>query len=91
MTFSEFGRRAKANQSNGTDHGTAAAHFAMGGAVRGGFVGRAPDLSRLDAEQNLVHTTDFRQLYATVARDWWGVKPETVVRGDFETLPLLRT
>ncbi|HUR88019.1 MAG TPA: DUF1501 domain-containing protein [Ramlibacter sp.] len=91
MTFSEFGRRARQNQSNGTDHGTAAAHFVMGGAVRGGFVGLAPDLTRLDAGQNLVHTTDFRQIYATVARDWWGVKPQSVVRGEFETLKLLRT
>jgi uncharacterized protein (DUF1501 family) len=91
MTFSEFGRRAKANQSNGTDHGTAAAHFLMGGAVRGGFFGRAPDLERLDAEQNLVHTTDFRQLYATIARDWWGVKPAAVVRGNFEPIGLIRT
>jgi uncharacterized protein (DUF1501 family) len=31
MTYSEFGRRARQNQSNGTDHGTAAAHFVMGG------------------------------------------------------------
>jgi uncharacterized protein (DUF1501 family) len=91
MTFSEFGRRAKANQSNGTDHGTASAHFVMGGTVRGGIHGRAPDLVRLDAEQNLVHTTDFRQLYATIARDWWGVKPDAVVRGEFEPLHLIRT
>jgi uncharacterized protein (DUF1501 family) len=91
MTFSEFGRRARQNRSNGTDHGTAAPHFLMGGAVRGGLYGRAPDLVRLDAEQNLVHTTDFRQLYATVARDWWGVKPQAVVRGDFQALRLLRT
>ena len=91
MTFSEFGRRARQNQSNGTDHGTAAPHFVMGGAVRGGFIGSAPDLSRLDGEQNLVHTTDFRQIYATVARDWWGVKPDPVVRGEFETLKLLRS
>lgn len=91
MTFSEFGRRARANQSNGTDHGTAAAHFVMGGAVRGGFHGRAPDLERLDGEQNLVHTVDFRQLYATIARDWWGVKPAAVVRGNFEPLGLIRT
>ncbi|HEY8047629.1 MAG TPA: DUF1501 domain-containing protein [Ramlibacter sp.] len=91
MTFSEFGRRARQNDNDGTDHGTAAPHFVLGGAVRGGFVGRAPDLERLDGEQNLVHTTDFRQLYATVARDWWGVKPDSVVRGDFEALKLLRT
>lgn len=91
MTFSEFGRRPRQNQSNGTDHGTAAPHFVAGGAVRGGWYGQAPDLSRLDSTQNLLHTTDFRQLYATVARDWWGIKPETVVRGNFEPLGFLRT
>lgn len=91
MTFSEFGRRARQNNSNGTDHGTAAPHFVAGGAVRGGLHGTAPDLARLDATQNLLHTADFRQLYATVCRDWWGVNPENVVRGRFDTLPLIRT
>ena len=81
MTFSEFGRRARQNNSGGTDHGTAAPHFIAGGAVRGGLYGQAPDLARLDAAQNLVYTTDFRQIYATVAQDWWGVAPELVVRG----------
>jgi len=90
MTYSEFGRRARQNQSNGTDHGTAAAHFVMGGAVRGGLVGQAPDLARLDSSQNLRYTTDFRQLQATVAKGWWGVNPELVVRGKFDLLPLLR-
>jgi uncharacterized protein (DUF1501 family) len=91
MTFSEFGRRARQNNSGGTDHGTAAPHFIAGGAVRGGLYGQAPDLARLDAAQNLVYTTDFRQLYATVAQDWWGVPPETVVRGKFEPVRFLRT
>ncbi len=90
MTYSEFGRRARQNQSNGTDHGTAAAHFVMGGAVRGGLIGKTPELSRLDSSQNLVYTTDFRQLQATVAKGWWGVNPELVVRGKFDQLPLLR-
>ena len=91
MTYSEFGRRARQNQSNGTDHGTAAAHFVMGGAVKGGLVGQAPDLSRLDNTQNLLYTTDFRQLQATVAKGWWGVNPELVVRAKFDQLPLLRS
>ena len=52
MTFSEFGRRARQNNSNGTDHGTVAPHFVAGGAVRGGVYGQAPDLNRLDATQN---------------------------------------
>ncbi len=91
MTFSEFGRRARQNNSNGTDHGTAAPHFVAGGAVRGGLYGQAPDLIRLDATQNALYSTDFRQLYATVARDWWGVSPDTVTRGNFEPLKFLRT
>ena len=90
MTFSEFGRRARQNNSSGTDHGTAAPHFIAGGAVRGGLYGQAPDLTRLDSAQNLVHITDFRQIYATVAQSWWGVAPEAVVRGKFDTIPFLR-
>jgi uncharacterized protein (DUF1501 family) len=90
MTFSEFGRRAKQNSSGGTDHGTAAPHFVAGGAVRGGLYGQAPDLSRLDGNQNVVHTTDFRQMYTTVAQQWWGVNAEAVVRGKFEPLKFLR-
>ena len=91
MTFSEFGRRPRQNNSNGTDHGTVAPHFVAGGAVRGGLYGQAPDLSRLDSTQNAGYTTDFRQLYATVARDWWGVNPEAVTRGRFEPLKFLKT
>lgn len=91
MSFSEFGRRPRQNQSNGTDHGTAAPHFIAGGAVRGGFYGEVPDLSRLDPAQNLAFSTDFRQLYAAIARDWWGVDPEPVVRGRFEPLHFLKT
>lgn len=91
MTFSEFGRRARQNSSGGTDHGTAAPHFIMGGAVRGGLYGQAPDLNRLDGNQNVLYTTDFRQIYTTVAQQWWGVKADAVVRGKFEALPFLRT
>ncbi|MEO6291845.1 MAG: DUF1501 domain-containing protein, partial [Burkholderiaceae bacterium] len=90
MTFSEFGRRARQNSSGGTDHGTAAPHFVAGGAVRGGLYGQAPDLNRLDGNQNVLYTTDFRQLYATVVQQWWGVNAENVVRGRFDTVAFLR-
>ena len=90
MTFSEFGRRARQNSSGGTDHGTAAPHFVAGGAVRGGLYGQAPDLTRLDGNQNVLYTTDFRQLYATVAQQWWGVGSESVVHGRFDSLGFLR-
>ena len=91
MTFSEFGRRPRQNSSNGTDHGTVAPHFVAGGAVRGGLYGSAPDLSRLDSSQNAGYSTDFRQLYATVAKDWWGVKPDLVTRGHFEPLKFIQS
>jgi uncharacterized protein (DUF1501 family) len=90
MTFSEFGRRAKQNSSGGTDHGTAAPHFIAGGAVRGGLYGKSPDLKRLDGNQNMLYTTDFRQIYTTVAQQWWGVNAEVVVRGRFDALNFLR-
>jgi uncharacterized protein (DUF1501 family) len=91
MTFSEFGRRTAQNNSNGTDHGTVAPHFVAGGAVKGGLYGRAPDLSRLDATQNALYSCDFRQLYAAVASQWWGVKPDVVTRGQFDPIQFLRT
>jgi uncharacterized protein (DUF1501 family) len=43
MTYSEFGRRAKENESGGTDHGTAAPHFLMSGSLEGGLWGIHPD------------------------------------------------
>jgi uncharacterized protein (DUF1501 family) len=67
MTYSEFGRRVAENASGGTDHGTAAPHFILGGAVRGGLYGKAPSLTELD-DGDLRFTTDFRRLYATASR-----------------------
>ena len=75
MTYAEFGRRPQQNASGGTDHGTAAPHFLLGGRVRGGFYGEPPPLDRL-ASKNLAHRLDFREIYAAVARDWWGLKAD---------------
>ncbi len=73
MTYSEFGRRATENNSAGTDHGTAAPHFMIGGRIKGGVYGRYPDLTDL-VKGNLKHTLHYRSLYATLARDWWGLE-----------------
>ncbi|MGF6633367.1 uncharacterized protein (DUF1501 family) [Paraburkholderia sp. MM6662-R1] len=73
MTYAEFGRRPRENQSNGTDHGTVAPHFVTGGRVQGGLFGVPPMLARLDGNGNLPVGVDFRQLYATVlgpGGDW---------------------
>ncbi|HQR03401.1 MAG: DUF1501 domain-containing protein [Proteobacteria bacterium] len=76
LSYSEFGRRAKENQSSGTDHGTASVQFAMGGRVIGGLHGQMPPLDRLDTNGNLVHTVDFRSVYAEVLNGWWGISPK---------------
>ncbi len=73
MTYSEFGRRPRENASGGTDHGTAAPHFILGGRVNGGFYGEQPPLDHLDG-LNLSHRLDFRALYATAARRWLGLE-----------------
>lgn len=70
VTYSEFGRRAAENHSMGTDHGSAAAHLVMGGAVNGGLYGQHPDLQALNAGDEQYHV-DFRSVYATLARRWW--------------------
>lgn len=70
VTYSEFGRRAAENHSMGTDHGSAAAHLAIGGAVKGGLYGQHPDLMALNAGDEQYHV-DFRSVYATLARRWW--------------------
>ncbi|MGH8706147.1 MAG: DUF1501 domain-containing protein [Burkholderiales bacterium] len=90
MTYAEFGRRPQENNSMGTDHGAAAAHFVAGGRVRGGLYGQAPRLDDLEGG-NLRHAVDFRSLYATALERWWGVQSARTLGARFETLDLLRT
>lgn len=89
MTYSEFGRRPQQNGSLGTDHGTANAHFVLGGRVRGGLYGQAPDLSRLEGG-NLVHAVDFRSLYASVIEKWWGGSSHGALNRRFPLLDIVR-
>jgi uncharacterized protein (DUF1501 family) len=79
VTYSEFGRTARENGSAGTDHGTAAPVMVTGGAVKGGFDGQRVALDRL-FEDDLVHTTDYRSVYAALLNDLWGIsaKPFTL-------------
>jgi uncharacterized protein (DUF1501 family) len=78
--YSEFGRRVKANASDGTDHGTASSMFLLGAGIKGGLHGEQPSLTELD-DGDLVHTTDFRDVYATLLHDVLGTDPEKVLDG----------
>jgi len=88
-TYAEFGRRARENQSGGTDHGTASSHLVLGGGVKGGLYGAFPALDRLDGEGNLPHAVDFRGYYATFLERCWGIDSKVVLGGRFDTLPIL--
>jgi uncharacterized protein (DUF1501 family) len=70
MTFSEFGRRVAQNASGGTDHGTANNMFLIsGGLKQKGLINELPNLSDLD-EGDLKHKVDFKNVYATVLKNW---------------------
>ena len=89
LAFSEFGRRVPENTSLGTDHGTANVMFVAGKNVNGGHYGRAPSLTDLDDGDNLIYTTDFRRVYATVIDGWLrlGVSKE-LLGGEFDVFPI---
>jgi uncharacterized protein (DUF1501 family) len=88
MTFSEFGRRPSENESRGTDHGTAAPLFVMGSAVKAGMHGTPPSL-KLERNQDLQFTTDFRRVYATTLERWLGCPADKVLPGRFEPVPFI--
>jgi len=88
MVYSEFGRRVRENGSRGTDHGVAGPVLVLGAPVAGGLFGRHPSLAELD-EGDLVHTTDFRSVYATLIEGCFGIAHERVLGTRYPLLPLL--
>jgi uncharacterized protein (DUF1501 family) len=90
LVYSEFGRRISENGSQGTDHGAGANMFAIGGLVRGGIYGTAPNLSPDPANPTLENNaadvkfeTDFRSVYAKIVDNWLGANSVTILNGDF--------
>ncbi len=78
MAYSEFGRRVKANASQGTDHGTAGPVFVIGDGVRSGFYGDQPSLTDLD-NGDLKTTTDFRAVYSELLSTVLRTDPSRVI------------
>jgi uncharacterized protein (DUF1501 family) len=72
LVITEFGRTARPNGSQGTDHGTAGAAFLAGGAVAGGrVVADWPGLGagKLYEDRDLQPTTDLRAVAKGLLRD----------------------
>ena len=88
MTFSEFGRRVAENANNGTDHGTAAPMFLLGGRVKPGRFGKQPSLTDLD-NGDLKFNIDFRSVYASVLDNWLRAPSQLVLGRKFSTLPIV--
>jgi uncharacterized protein (DUF1501 family) len=76
--WSEFGRRPHQNGS-GTDHGAAGAAFLIGSRLTGKMVGEFPGLSKLDENENVVNTSDFRAMYAGILGQWLGTEAGLVI------------
>lgn len=95
MTFSEFGRRILANDSLGTDHGAAGPLFLFGTGVKGGILGSNPTIpSTVTSDDNIPMQYDFRNVYATVLKDWFCLdqtEVDSIMLKNFTTLPILTT
>jgi uncharacterized protein (DUF1501 family) len=77
----EFGRTARINGTDGTDHGTATVTFLVGGALNGGrVVADWPGLkpNRLHEGRDLKPTTDLRAVLKGVLRDHLRVDESTL-------------
>lgn len=86
LIATEFGRTAAINGTRGTDHGTGAAAFVLGGAVRGGrmltdWPGLAPNA--LYEGRDLRPTTDLRSVMKTLLRDHLGIPQKHIERDVF--------
>lgn len=88
VAYSEFGRRVRANASQGTDHGTAGPVFVAGAPVRGGFYGDEPSLTDLD-NGDLKYTTDFRDVYHELLAGTVGTDPAPSVGAGRKSLAFL--
>jgi uncharacterized protein (DUF1501 family) len=76
LVATEFGRTAAINGTRGTDHGTGAAAFLLGGAVNGGrVIADWPGLARANLFENrdLKPTRDLRTVMKGVLADHLGV------------------
>jgi uncharacterized protein (DUF1501 family) len=84
--ITEFGRTARINGNEGTDHGTATTAFLMGGAVKGGrVVADWPGLAnaQLHEGRDLLPTTDIRAVLKGLLRDHLGISELALSRRVF--------
>jgi uncharacterized protein (DUF1501 family) len=79
FVWSEFGRRPESNDSKGTDHGAGGIAWVQGTRARGGVLTDYPDLGRLDGNDNLAVTVDFRRVYCSLLEQWMGTDATEII------------
>ena len=78
FVWSEFGRRPEENDT-GTDHGAGGLAWVQGDRAVGGVHSEYPDLGRLDDDDNLQVTIDFRRVYSSLLEQWLGTDASAVI------------
>jgi uncharacterized protein (DUF1501 family) len=84
--MNEFGRRLRANKSDGTDHGYGNMMMVLGDRVRGGrMYGKWPGLSteNLDKGFDLAITTDYRSVLGEIVQERLGLPEVGTVFPEF--------
>ncbi len=90
LVFSEFGRRVQQNGAGGTDHGAANNVYIIGENLKKkGFYNNAPDLLSLDKNGDLIHTVDFRSIYASILDKWLEIDDVSILNKTFRKLDFI--
>jgi uncharacterized protein (DUF1501 family) len=93
LTFTEFGRQIKSNESYGTDHGEAGPMFLFGSCVDPTDLGNNPIIPvELERQEALGYDIDFRNVFGSLLMDWFAIPEESVrelLWPDFIKLDLL--
>jgi uncharacterized protein (DUF1501 family) len=91
VVMTEFGRRLRANQGAGTDHGRGGVMMVLGPQARGGrMLGRWPGLANdvLEEGADLAVTTDYRQPLAELLGAHMGTQEISAIFPGFAPSPL---
>ncbi len=93
VVVSEFGRTARENGSNGTDHGTGGLAIVAGGAVKGGqILGAWPGLSgkALFEDRDLMPTSHVESIFKTLLRNHMGISESAIADKIFPDLKAIK-
>lgn len=91
LAMTEFGRTARENGSQGTDHGTGGPLLVAGGAIKGGqSLGAWPGLGEGDlyAERDLMPVSDVRAYAAWAIHDMFGIGQHILEKSVFPGLDM---